>query len=503
MMENTGDLTTVKEDSDRSQRIYWPEIAAAFLIIMEVSWITPWYRSVLEVSFVAPPQKAFIVLGLIMASAYLLTRTMDALRVRSTIRQVLLALLFILSVVGATSLLLDLQRSSLLTGLIALDPGTVLVTLAAMWLWWRGISLARSLISPSTAWGRFSFGTLMLAIYLLLILRVTGVPISLAYFLLFLTSGMLALVTSRIAFINLYHGNVKTPFTRAWLATISVTVAGIVIISGLIASLLTGQYSYVMEEMTILLRWAVVVVLFIFSLPWLLLTYLLLPLIDMLRQALPPPAPTPTPTAIAELLVTPQAQTLASRPAETFTIPPQVITLIFWGLVLTLVIGFFVRARKLSLRTRRPALEQPESLLDREELLDELGKNARKQLDQLAGFTRRLRPKARLRAAAFVRQVYAELMELVAELQNPRPEGMTPLEFLPALNEIFTARRDDLELITQAYIRVRYGELPETQGEVDAIRDAWQRVSSEGEVKKKELRRMPVLEIDEREKLTQ
>ena len=94
-------------------------------------------------------------------------------------------------------------------------------------------------------------------------------------------------------------------------------------------------------------------------------------------------------------------------------------------------------------------------------------------------------------------------MELVAELQNPRPEGMTPLEFLPALSDIFTARRDDLELITQAYVRVRYGELPETQGEVDAIQSAWQRISSEGEVKKKELRRMPVLEIDEREKLTQ
>jgi hypothetical protein len=92
----------------------------------------------------------------------------------------------------------------------------------------------------------------------------------------------------------------------------------------------------------------------------------------------------------------------------------------------------------------------------------------------------RLRPARRILVAARIRRIYAQLLELSAELNRPRQPSKTPLEFLLDLGELFPKRNQDLELLTQAYVKVRYGELPETQSEMDELEAAWERVSEEG-----------------------
>jgi hypothetical protein len=119
-------------------------------------------------------------------------------------------------------------------------------------------------------------------------------------------------------------------------------------------------------------------------------------------------------------------------------------------------------------------------------LLEALRGRLRKTTEDLAGF-RRLRRAERLRAAARIRNIYAELMALCAELGQPRPEAFTPLEYLPYAVEMFPAQGSDLEHITQAYLRVRYGELPETHQEVQVVETAWQQVSQQGAALKKQL----------------
>lgn len=83
-------------------------------------------------------------------------------------------------------------------------------------------------------------------------------------------------------------------------------------------------------------------------------------------------------------------------------------------------------------------------------------------------------------AAARIRWVYRQLMVLSVELNNPRKPGQTPLEFLPELGELFTDLNSDLSLITNAYIKVRYGKYPETEEEVDAVEASWRRIEAEG-----------------------
>ncbi len=79
-------------------------------------------------------------------------------------------------------------------------------------------------------------------------------------------------------------------------------------------------------------------------------------------------------------------------------------------------------------------------------------------------------------------------MELSASLNNPRPAARTPLEFLPSLENLFPTLKDELGVITAAYLRVRYGELPESRDEIAAVEDAWQRIAGVGEAMLKSLK---------------
>ncbi len=50
------------------------------------------------------------------------------------------------------------------------------------------------------------------------------------------------------------------------------------------------------------------------------------------------------------------------------------------------------------------------------------------------------------------------------------------------LEKIFPNSKVELETITHAYLRVRYGELPETHGQVEEVEDAWELVRKRGQL---------------------
>jgi hypothetical protein len=120
---------------------------------------------------------------------------------------------------------------------------------------------------------------------------------------------------------------------------------------------------------------------------------------------------------------------------------------------------------------------QAENLFQRllERLLNRLG-NTREALARLTD----LKHRQRLRAAARIRQVYADLMDLCASLGQPRKEAETPLEYLPQLKRLFPQMQAEAMLITHAYNAIRYGQLPETQQEVNEVEVSWQKIKSAG-----------------------
>ncbi len=85
-------------------------------------------------------------------------------------------------------------------------------------------------------------------------------------------------------------------------------------------------------------------------------------------------------------------------------------------------------------------------------------------------------------AAARIRQIYRQLLRESARLGKAREQAETPLEFLPELQVVFPGCYEELVLITRAYLRVRYGEYPESRQEVQVVEQAWKHVRRHGMV---------------------
>ena len=82
----------------------------------------------------------------------------------------------------------------------------------------------------------------------------------------------------------------------------------------------------------------------------------------------------------------------------------------------------------------------------------------------------------RLWNAASIRRIYENLIYLAAVGGYPRDAVETPLEYLLKLDQAWPENRADIQQITDAYMQVRYGEVPESKAELDVIREAWERV---------------------------
>lgn len=77
------------------------------------------------------------------------------------------------------------------------------------------------------------------------------------------------------------------------------------------------------------------------------------------------------------------------------------------------------------------------------------------------------------RKAASIRRVYRHMLRAAAASGYPRLETETPFEFLRTLRQAWPQHPSETALITNAYVNIRYGELPETEAELNAIVQAW------------------------------
>jgi hypothetical protein len=167
---------------------------------------------------------------------------------------------------------------------------------------------------------------------------------------------------------------------------------------------------------------------------------------------LPPPAaaeiPTPTPT------------TQSAAPAIVGQSLTALIMLALIGLIALALVRAYSRATfaaRASQRSRTTAEEEKEPGL------------GRRVLERLGLFRQ-------WRAAASVRRTYRQMCRMAAAAGYPRLESETPYEYLPVLGRVWPEYPAESRLITEAYVRVRYGEAPETAEELEAIREAWRRL---------------------------
>ena len=465
----------------------WRELAIISLITMELCWITPWYLLLTSWAKPVTPLRVFLVFGGIILGADLLVRLLSYLRLRIYLRWGVFLIYIILTALSGLKLLFYYQDSlsilgtferlvTIINGIDIWFPPEIGILLVTIGLCQRGALLAGSMGETGMIFRDFWVGVVMFILYGILILYIReAVPGF--YFYLFIFAGLLSMAFGRFSIVSFGRGGQRSKFDSQRLVGVLAFGMGLVVISGLVASLVQGKmiFPILQTSFSIILRILLVVFALLMS-PAILFMTMIFPYIEL------PNGLVLTFQWLKDLAT--QVQLLFKGLLIRFGMIDlrkinEIKPFICWGVIL---LGLSVALLFLSYQLRsKPKLNMSdeESVTSEEDSLGKIGVNIRKSARNLAAFLRRrlgLEPNLRIRVAVRIRQIYADLVELCDGLGHPRQSSQTPLEFLPITQQLFLNREEDLVVITEAYMRARYGEIPETQQELLIIEEAWERI---------------------------
>ncbi|MEW6232787.1 MAG: DUF4129 domain-containing protein [Chloroflexota bacterium] len=352
------------------------------------------------------------------------------------------------------------------------------VVSAGLYLWWRGLRLSRERPSPGTVYFRFQVGLAALALACLspvFYRSLTRPTVGLIYG--FFSVSLLAVATARLQAI----ARGAKPFPgQHWLGILVAFTLLVLFSSALLASLGLGEAASWLWAGLGLAGHYLGRVLFLLLVPLGLLAELLVYILRHLRSRF-----------MAETLPTPPPQ-LQERIQE--TLPPlaentllvHALSWILFALLAALVLGLLARSFR---RSRRRPVEETEGI--RESLggmslfLADLAAWWGRLLGRLKGkrcqvaVPRALYPDpgtAEYRLALSVRQIYVKLLALGAARGHPRQLPQTPYEYAQTISGALPDSSAEIGLITEAYVRVRYGAFSVNDSQEAAVRQAWERV---------------------------
>jgi hypothetical protein len=475
---------------------FWREISIFMMIVMEVCWVTPWFRSMTSQTYAVHETRVFTVLLLTVLFSHVLVRLMETLHLKKSIRQGMVAFFIIVgSYIGIKTLLYPHQAMSLgqlltqplrsFADLKSLIPVEFIVIIAVVISFWRGISIAQQHIGPSSVMEHFWIGIVMYLAFIFFNTMVTGETPG-NFFFLFLFASLVAMCSARLTVVGMLRGGRENKFNRYWFI-------GIILIASItvgIAALLGGQVGDKFGWIGGLLFAAFGSVLVII---WLIFNPVITLFINFLANIFQSQSMEALSNDLQNL--NQLFQGLGQRILDLVgmsgvgdfitRVGPTLRQILFIIIIALLIIGVIAwMAIRLWRDRQRRRLDSDQTANLKANNIAQLLLNMLKQgwngaisaLGGLTDFNRR----QKLRAAARIRQIYADLMELCTHLEHPRADAETPLEFMPKLNQIFPELLSEIATITEAYNRVRYGLLPETRQEVLDVESAWSRMDQAG-----------------------
>jgi hypothetical protein len=487
----------------------WREFSVAALSLMELSWVVPWYRVLTPATHAISVERSYGVLGGILIFSMVSVRFMNYLRLKLRAKQwILLCLLGISSLIGVKYLLYPSEHIPIselfqrpfesINSDGVLIPDEFLIILIILVTWWRGTSLAHFKVGPQEVLSKFKLGILMLFGYIFFNTIITGESFGASVYL-FLFSGLLSMGAARVSILSKLRGGKRNPFDRSWFLGLLGSCVGLVGLAFIVVAMVTGEISLVNQ--LIIYIWGLILAVFvIISAPFVIVVMggfekLLSSMEDSGWSVL---------DQLKESFVILQKNIIILVEFLTELIQkigilklldalPNFSPFVRWALLLLVVVAVLgvIGLRIRTLYMREGLNDERQLLLNRHLLFSYLSREIENQLRRLAsGISNlvNLQQGRRLLAAARIRRIYAKMMDLSNDLGTPRKEAQTPLEFLPTLGELFPVAKEDVSVVTNAYLRIRYGELPETKDEVDEVERAWVQIRREGEDIKKDQR---------------
>jgi hypothetical protein len=478
----------------------WREFSALALMVMDINWILPLFQSLTKTGAEQETLRAGLILGGILIAAYVIARLLFLLKLNAVFRQTIL----ILTLVAASFFVIKnflyphqqmgpsavFERMSAdFADPVVILPAELMLLIVTAFIWWRGVQLAHIWLGPATARRSFRWGTIMLLVVAFLQVE-SGLQALVPHLALFMFSALVAIGAARTASLSQMRGADQEPLTFHWLAGMLALAVGMVAVAATVAVFLAGEPSGLISMLVLwIVRIVLAVILILVSPIMLAMIFLFTWLTTLVNDS-------PVLQAMQEELVE-----IVKTLADFFytvggflrdlwiTLPsiPWVKPVILWGLVgLTLFLLF----RRFGLKWRLPFVSRFVSPAHEVEPLETdmmaslrawLGRRA----DDLSQRLTRFSLNSKLMAAARIRRIYAQLMALAAELDSPRRTWQTPLEFMVTLHGLFPEHSDELVAVTGAYVRVRYGELPESRAELTHVESAWKALKARGRELKK------------------
>jgi hypothetical protein len=463
-----------------SHRVHrWEIFTILMLILMDLSWITPAYSLLIGWSLGTSAAIAFLVFGVIYLTSSIVANIPKYVDIFIGIIQVALLTILLLGVIWAASELIYFEGQmtfnaivgryirNLISFSIPLKP-ELLLSLMIFFIWRRGISLANHNIGLGLIRRSFRRGSAVLV----------GIGVFAAIFSyklpyleggVFIFTGLLAMGGARFSTVSSMRGSKRVAFKREW-------VLGLMGMAVLVLTLSVGFGAFAAGPLS---TWIGGFLLAVEGYISSLLKVILAPIINFLGiifawfWSLFEPLPEQDPTVVEEL-----EEGLEGPVAEIQRIgmDPEIASFLS---SLGTVIGILILVGIVVYTVRRFRKDNTQRVLGEEDSISIAGslsdylRNMQERARQAFEGIARMNPAARLIAAARIRIIYARLMRLGAQLGEPRAPAVTPIEYLESLERVIPAARDELDLITDAYLRVRYGELPETRRQIEEVESAW------------------------------
>ena len=459
------------------------ELVFLALGTMDVCIITPVYAALLAPLINVKPLGMVLALLAAILLVHYLARLSFSVPLDPTWRSVFIGLAMLVTGLLAVHQVLYPQMSlwrlrwlggvlqSLRQYLFAQD---LLVFFLAVFLWWRGLVLAqRRLVSASVAF-RFRLGVVLLAATS----GIAGSALSWPYHhvvFLFFFASLLGIALARAEEVGQQYGGRQSPFSMSWLATLVAASTVVLVMAAGLTSLLTGEtIGRILTPVLRVLQILLFVVIYIFA--WL-AQLVLEPLLAILQQyeigrAL---------EDVIDRLNFPAPPTEGNPPSDPLFTPDQLAAMRLLAAVAAAAVVLLIVAislYRLRARSPHPSNEERESVWEGVQLRDGLGKLLRRGRRRLSGMADALSHSylRQVFAALTIRRIYAHLASLAAKEGYPRARDETPYDYLPTLKTAFPESRREVTQITESYVAVHYGELPERQEDLSAIRSAWQEI---------------------------
>ncbi len=466
----------------------WQVFTVQALMLMDLGWITAAYTLLVGRLLDINTGRVFVVFGAIYLVTYLVASALQFLELDDGVIQVLLLTIAITGVIWAASNLIYFEEQLNIAGIIGrylsgfaslsvLFNSEFLLTIIVISLWRRGLSIARHAVG--TRFVKRAFQTGVLALIATGIAAASlGRSLPTLEAALFLFSSLIAMGGARLSSLSRLRVGRGIPFEREWVVGLALLAIGFLVIAGGLGLLAAGPISewvggllsvagrFVVTLLKIIL-WPIIYF-FGIVLAW------ILGLIELpLEEVIDPTALDGLEEWISGL---PEIQSLSSGP-QIASVIATIVTAI--GVVFLIWIVLYTVRKfksKILVRIHEEDERVPLSGSVSDYLLALLQGRVKRAIEGIS----RLNLAGRFMAAARVRQIYASLLRLSARLGEPRTPSDTPLEFMENLERIFPASQVELATITHAYLRVRYGELPETSGQVEEVESAWELVRKRG-----------------------